>query len=143
MKQFNVIQYDFNHKKVIHYDVLPYFREEWNSKHHKEEKNKIKEAKSKELLRQWIISRSYYKFWGRCEYEHLIAPWPFGSYRIKKDLKKLLSPEFDIEKLDDSIKFYNILMQDMEKIDIHGQILMNIDIITDILYNEFELDENI
>lgn len=29
MKQFNVIQFDFTHKKVIHYDILPYFREEW------------------------------------------------------------------------------------------------------------------
>lgn len=34
-------------------------------------------------------------------------------------------------------------MQDMEKIDIHDQIMMNIDIITDILYNEFKLNENI
>ena len=31
-------------------------------------------------------------------------------------------------------------MQDMEKIDIHDQIMMNIDIITDILYNEFNLE---
>ena len=140
MVNFNVICYDFAHKKVIHYDILPYFREEWNGKYHKEEKNKIKETKSKELLRQWIISRSYYKFWGRCEYEHLVASWPFGSYKIKEDLKKLFITEFDIEKLDDSIKFYNILMQDMEKIDIHGQILMNIDIITNILYKEFNLE---
>ena len=140
MAKFNVIQFDFTHKKVIHYDVLPYFREEWNDKYHKEEKNKIKETKSKELLRQWITSRSSYRFWGKCEYEHLVASWPFGSYKIKEDLKKLFITEFDIEKLDDSIKFYNILMQDMEKIDIHGQILMNIDIITNILYKEFNLE---
>lgn len=140
MVKFNVIQFDFTHKKVIHYDILPYFREEWKNKYHKEEKNKIKETKSKELLRQWIINRSHYRFWGRCEYEHLVASWPFGSYKIKEDLKKLLTPEFNIEKLDDNIKFYNILMQDMEKIDIHDQIMMNINIITDILYNEFNLE---
>lgn len=142
MVKFNVIYYDFT-KKIIHYDVLPYFREDWNDNYHKEEKSKIKETKSKELLRQWIIRRSSYRFWGRCEYEHLVASWPFGSYKIKQDLKKLFTAEFDIEKLDDSIKFYNILMQDMEKIDIHDQIMMNIDIITDILYKEFELNENI
>ena len=140
MVKFNVIHFDFTHKRVIHYDVLPYFREEWNGKYHKEEKNRIKEIKSKELLRQWIIRRSSYRFWGRCEYEHLVASWPFGSYKIKRDLKKLFTAEFDIEKLDDSIKFYNILMQDMEKIDIHDQIMMNIDIITDILYKEFNLE---
>lgn len=140
---FNVLWHNFNTRKPEPYDILPYFRDEWKGKYHKEEKHKIKETKSKELLRQWIISRSSYRFWGRCEYEHLIAPWPFGSYRIKGDLKKILTAEFDIEKLDDSIKFYNILMQDMEKIDIHDQIMMNIDIITDILYKEFKLNENI
>lgn len=140
MVKFNVIHFDFTHKRVIHYDVLPYFIEDWNDNYHKEEKSKIKETKSKELLRQWIIRRSSYRFWGRCEYEHLVASWPFGSYKIKRDLKKLFTAEFDIEKLDDSIKFYNILMQDMEKIDIHDQIMMNIDIITDILYKEFNLE---
>lgn len=30
MKKFNVIQFDFNSKKVEHYNVLPYFREDWN-----------------------------------------------------------------------------------------------------------------
>ena len=66
MKQFNVIQFDFTHKKVIHYDVLPYFREEWKNEYHIDEKDKIKETKSKELLKQWIISRSKYMFWARC-----------------------------------------------------------------------------
>lgn len=109
MVKFNVIHYDSTHRKVIHYDVLPYFREEWNDKYHKEEKNKIKETKSKELLRQWIVSRSSYRFWGRCEYEHLIAPWPFGSYRIKEDLKKFLGPaQFIIENIKDYIYKYNI-----------------------------------
>jgi ribonucleotide reductase alpha subunit len=140
---FNVLWHNFNKRKPEPYDILPYFREEWNGKYHKEEKNKIKETKSKELLKQWITNRSSYRFWGRCEYEHLVASWPFGSYKIKEDLKKLFIAEFDIEKLDDRIKFYNILMQDMEKIDIHDQIMMNIDIITDILYNEFKLNENI
>lgn len=138
MKQFNVIQFDFN--KVIHYDILPYFREEWKNEYHIEEKNKIKETKSKELLKHWIIDRSRYRFWARCEYEHLVASWPFGSYKIKQNLKKILTSEFNIEKIDDSIKFYNILMQDMEKIDIHDQIMMNIDIITDILFEKFNLN---
>lgn len=139
MKKFNVIRFDFNSKKVKHYDVMPCFREEWNNKYHQDEKDDIKLTKSKEKLKAWIKRTAQYRFWAKCEYEHLVAPWPFGSYRIKEDLKKLLTPEFNIEKLDDSIKFYNILMQDMEKIDIYDQIIMNIDIITDILAEEFNL----
>lgn len=135
MKTFKVLLYDNN--KIEHYDVLPYFRNCWKEKYYKKEKTEIRNTKSKELLKKWIIDRSRYMYWARCQYECLIAHWPFGSYRIKEDLKKFLTPEFDIEKIDDSIKFYNILMQDMCKIDIHEQIMMNIDIITDILAEEF------
>lgn len=139
MKKFNVIQFDFNSKKVEHYDVLPYFRREWQDKYHQDEKADIKLTKSKEKLKAWIKRTAQYRFWAKCEYEHLVAPWPFGSYKIKEDLKKLLTPEFDIENFEHSLKFYNILMQDMEKIDVYDQIMMNIDIITDILAEEFNL----
>ena len=139
MKKFNVIQFDFHSKKVEHYDVLPYFRREWQDKYHQDEKDDIKLTKSKEKLKAWIKRTAQYRFWAKCEYEHLVAPWPFGSYKIKEDLKKLLTPEFDIENFEHSLTFYNILMQDMEKIDIYDQIMMNIDIITDILAEEFNL----
>ena len=38
-----------------------------------------------------------------------------------------------------NIEFINILTQDMSKIDIHEQVMMNIDVITDILYDEFKI----
>lgn len=136
MKTFKVLLH--NNNKIEHYDVLPYFRNCWKEKkYQKKEKQEIKESKSKGLLKKWIIDRSRYMYWARCEYECLIAHWPFGSYRIKEDLKKFFASEFDIEKIEDNIKFYNIIMQDMCKIDIHEQIMMNIDIITDILAEEF------
>ena len=34
----------------------------------------------------------------------------------------------------------NIIIQDMDKIDVHKQIKMNIDVIADILYKEFKLE---
>lgn len=135
MRTFKVLLYDNN--KIEHYDVLPYFRNCWKEKYQKKEKQEIKESKSKELLKKWIIDRSRYMYWARCEYECLIAHWPFGSYRIVGDLKKFFASEFNIEEIDDRIKFYNIIMQDMYKIDVHEQIMMNIDIITDILAEEF------
>jgi hypothetical protein len=139
--KFNVLIMDFNNKKVKSYDILPYFRGCWKEKYHKEEKNAIKEAstdkKKKILLKEWIEKRSKYMFWARCEYEFLTAPWPFGSKNITEDLKLFLKEEHDFDEYNDRIKFYNIIMQDMEKIDIHDQIMMNIDVITDILFNEF------
>ena len=46
-----------------------------------------------------------------------------------------------LEKIDDKIQLENIITESMEKIDVHKQIEMNIDIIVDILYNEFKLDK--
>lgn len=109
MKTFNVLLYDNN--KIEYYDVLPYFRNSWKEKYDKKEKQKIKDTKSKELLKEWIINRSKYMYWCRCQFECLIANWPFGSYRMKKDLKKLITSDFDIEKVDDSLKLYNIVEQ--------------------------------
>lgn len=139
MNKFHVLLYDQN--KVKHYDVLPYFRKEWKKKYNKKERTQIKAlpngAARKKLFKEWIRSQASYQYRARCQYEFLMASWPFGSYRINQDLKKFLTPEFNIDDYSQNIDFYNILMQDMEKIDIYDQIMMNIDVITDILYNEF------
>ena len=128
MKTFNVLLYKNN--KVEYYDILPYFRSEWKQEN-------LKNITDKEDFKQWVIGTSQYQFWARCEYEFLMASWPFGSYKINQDLNKFITSEFNINDYQQNINFYNILMQDMYKIDIHEQIMMNIDIIVDILWEEF------
>lgn len=135
-QKFNVLEYDFNSRKIKHYDILPYFRNIWKCKKHNAGKDEVKDKKT---LKKWIDDLAKYQFWARCEYEFLIGSWPFGSYQMKEDIKDFLSnnPNFDMAKIDDSIKFTNIIIQDMQKIDVYEQIKMNIDVITDILYKEF------
>ena len=77
-------------------------------------------------------------FWARCEYEFLIAPWPFGCKQMYDDLKIFL-PVYNIGDLGHDIKFCNIITRSMEKIDIHEQLMMNIDLIVDILKEEFKI----
>lgn len=135
MKQvFNVLWLNFSTKKVEYYDVLPYFRDCWNNKCYKEE---IKAIKSFDQLKDWIIGKSRYMYWARCQYEFLIAGWPFGGKRLKDDVKLLLASEFNIDDYDQCLKFENIIIKDMTKIDIHYQIMMNIDIVVNLLNNEF------
>lgn len=139
--KFNVLHLNFNKNEVEPYDILPYFRDCWKAKCYKKEVNKIKEAKSKnkriELLKNFIQDRSLYMFWARCEWEFLVAHWPFGSKQMYEDLKKFWKDYPDIDDYTNTIKLDNIIIQDMDKIDVHKQIMMNIDIITDILYKEF------
>lgn len=143
MKTFNVLLFD--NGKVEHYDVLPYFRDCWKNKNDwdKETKAEIKEKnrpdeKRKAFLKKWIIDKARYMFWSRCQYEFLMASWPFGSYRINQELKKFLTPEFDIDDYSQNNTFYNIIIKDMYKIDVYEQIMMNIDVVTDILFEEIK-----
>ena len=89
---FNVLHLNFNKNEVEPYDILPYFRDCWKAKCYKEEVNKIKETKSKnkriELLKNFIQDRSLYMFWARCEWEFLVAHWPFGSKQMYEEIKK-------------------------------------------------------
>ena len=108
--KFNVLEYDWHGRKATTYDVLPYFRNTWNGKFNFDKKNVV----DKKTLQEWIESTSRYMFWARCQYEFLMAPWPY-----KEDT----------------------LIKDMYKIDVHEQIMNNIDVITNILYEEFKIEK--
>ena len=133
---FNVLWLNFSTKKVEYYDVLPYFRDCWKDKCYKDE---VKAIKSFDQLKDWIISKSRYMYRARCQYEFLIASWPFGGKRLKDDMKSLLTTKFDIDNYGQCLKFENIIIKDMTKIDIHYQIMMNIDIVVNLLNNEFHV----
>lgn len=139
---FNVLLMGFNRKSVITYDVLPYFRREWKvSPYVWGEKYEKIDVKDKETLKQWVENKSRSQFWVQCEYEILIGKWPFGSYRMNEEIMEYLNnnPNFDMKNYKNNIDFNNIIIRDMSKIDVHEQIMMNIDVITDILVKEFKL----
>lgn len=134
--KFNVLLYNFSTHKVEHYDVIPYFIDSWNNNRFNKDK-----VKSKGDLKTWIKRASQYQFWARCQYESLLAAWPFGSKKMIDDIKKLIDSGVDISDYHYNIDLMNIITQDMVKIDIHDQIMMNIDVVTDLLSKEFEIYE--
>jgi hypothetical protein len=93
MKTFNVILYDFNARKFIPYDVIPYL-----VKCYKESRKK---PKTHEEFRKFIEGWSQYRWWSRCEYEIILSDWP--NSKIDK------------------------------KIDVHWQVMLNIDLITNLV----------
>jgi hypothetical protein len=66
-----------------------------------------------------------------------MASWPFGSHRMTEDMKEFLKTNPDIDNYDDDLRFCNIIIRDMVKIDVYEQLMMNIDILVDILNDEF------
>lgn len=135
--KFNVLMYKMG--KIEQYDVLPYLRSCWADK--KKYAREIRDnVKSKSDLKEWIRSKSSYMFRARCQYEFLMADWPFGNKQMYDDLKAFV-PGWKIGDYSQDIDFCNIIMRSMGKIDIYDQIMMNIDVIVDILYVEFKIDK--
>ena len=118
MKQFNVMLWDFNSDKLVHYDVIPYFQERYKERVERYKKYSKKEnfdvdndymfvPKTLDEFKKFVKNESMYQFWSRCEYEMIVHGWP-------------------VQKND-------------YKLDVHEQIMMNIDIVAEILYNENKL----
>lgn len=59
------------------------------------------------------------------------------DFCFREDVKQFLKSNPDIDNIDDNRKLKNIIIRDMVKIDTYEQIMMNVDIIIDILYDEF------
>ena len=50
------------------------------------------------------------------------------------EVKAFLINQPDIDNYEDNLRFCNIIIRDMVKIDVFEQLMMNIDILVDILY---------
>lgn len=131
MKEFNVLEYNCGEKRI--YNVYPTFVRAWNCKNYNFDADQVKNIGD---LKKWIERVSMYHFWAKCEHEFLIADWPFGSKSLVDGLKNI---DFQDESIDNNIKIRNIITSNMCKIDKHDQIMMNIDILTEMLAKEFNI----
>lgn len=135
-KTFNVLVINITTRKLEQYDVLKTFRRIWNGSGYNFDKDKVTDFES---LRSWIQRVSSYHFGYKTEWEFLIAEWPFGGYKFKQDMKQFLAnnPQLDLDDYSKNIDFINVIMKEMTKIDVNKQIMMNIDLVTEILLEEF------
>lgn len=129
-KKFYVLEFNCNTRKKGKYDILPYFRDMWRNKRKLFKRDDVKDKKT---LSEWIKNVSQYQYWARCEYEFLMASWPFGSKKLNEEITNFFKGDVNLFNTDDNIKFTNIILNDMYKIDIHEQLMMNIDVFAEIL----------
>ena len=87
-KKFNVITWNINTNKLEAYDVLPYFRREYD-------KAKDKPT-TKEEWKEFVKKEGMYQFWARCEYEVIISPWPVMDKQVKIDVWYQIENNIDI-----------------------------------------------
>lgn len=105
---FNVLIWDFNTDSLEHYDVLPYFRDCYNEC--------VKKSKNKNHIDYFNIPKTHDEFKKFIEDRSLYMFWSKCQW-------EMIIHGWPVRK-------------NNYKIDVHEQIMMNIDIITNILYNE-------
>lgn len=119
MKEFNVINYDINRKEFISYNIIPYLVSCYD------------DTKDKPItfddFKEFVKKESMYQWWSRCEYEIVLSPWPYISSPSERYDKK---GENDVEAWK---KHWNEHLKECQKIDIHYQVMMNLDIITSLV----------
>ena len=106
-KKFNVMRWDFNSDKLVPYDVLPYLREEVKERWERIIKDKNKTTGT------LTVDKLKELVEGASRYRF----WARCEY-------EMICHGWPVHKNE-------------HKLDIHEQIMMNIDVIVDILWNEF------
>lgn len=119
MRQFNVIVHNINSKEFEPYNIIPYLVSQY--------KKKEKKPKTFDEFKEFVKNESLYQWWARCEYEIILSPWPYTSSPSERWDKK---NEDDIEAWKEHWKKH---LKECQKIDIHYQIMMNLDVITALL----------
>lgn len=127
LKKFNVLFWNFNLDKLEHYDVLPYFRrcfEERSKEFKRFSKTKKYQKLSEEAKAEWLkyhfVPKTFEEFKKFVESESRYMFWARCEY-------EMIVHGWPVKK-------------DDYKLDIHEQIMMNIDIVAEILMNELNKD---
>lgn len=90
MKEFNVLRWEINGNKLVPYDVLPYFRREYN------ELKKSERPTTREQMAEFVKRKGMYRYWSRCEYEIIISPWPNQDKDVKIDVWAQIEMNLDL-----------------------------------------------
>lgn len=122
MKSFNVINFNFNAKQFEAYDVIPYFVNSYNDRVQKYHEIELEASMSKtqkefdeykDVLEYWKIPVSFHEFKKFIQDEARYQFWSRCEYEI-------ILVDWPCQKTE-------------EKWDIYDQIMMNLDIITQIV----------
>lgn len=112
METFNVLLWDFNRDELVHYDVLPYLMDRYEER----KKHSKKVGKGTELSKYWKVPETLDEFKEFIKDESMRQFWARCEY-------EMICHGWPVRKND-------------HKLDVHEQIMMNLDVIAGIMYDE-------
>ena len=115
MKKFNVLMWDFNHDELIQYDVIPYFRQRY--------KERVKRYKKYSKKENFDVDNEY-----------MFVPKTLDEFKkfVENESKYQFWSRCEYEMI---VHGWPVQKNDY-KLDVHEQIMMNINIVAEILYKE-------
>ena len=119
MREFNVIGYNINKKEFVPYNIIPYLVSQYKIKRDK--------PKTFDEFKKFVKNESMNRWWARCEYEVILSPWPYTSSPSEK-----AKEENNVEAWKEHWKKH---LDECKKIDVHYQVMMNLDVIAALLMN--------
>ena len=117
---FNVLTWDFNHDNLEHYDVLPYFRNAYAERKKRAKGKRVQKIveKNPDMKKYYGVPASFEEMKEYVRDESLYMFWSRCEW-------EMICHGWPARKND-------------YKIDVHEQIMMNLDTVTDILWKEIE-----
>ena len=112
MEKFNVLLWNFNRDELEYYDVLPYLRDRYEER----KKRSKKVGKDKEVSKFWKIPETLDEFKEFIKDESMRQFWARCEY-------EMICHGWPVRKND-------------HKLDVHEQIMMNLDVIAGIMHDE-------
>ena len=120
-QKFNVLTWDFNRDMLEHYDILPYFRNCYAERK--------KKAKGKRIQKIMEENPGMKKYYGvpvtRDELKEFVMSESRYNYWARCEYEMIIHG-WPVRKND-------------YKIDVHEQVMMNLDVIVDMLAKEFKI----
>lgn len=116
MREFNVIVHNINSGEFEPYNIIPHLVSQYQEKTNK--------PKTFDEFKKFVKNESLYEWWARCEYEIILGPWPYTTSPSERYDKK---GENDVEAWK---KHWKKHLNECQKIDVHYQVMMNLDVIT-------------
>ena len=93
IEPYYVLNWDDNKHTVENYNIMPYLIDEWKALKPKQRRETLMDF---DKVKDFILKKSMYQFWARCQYEIIISDWPCLKYKEKIDIYRQIEMNIDI-----------------------------------------------
>ena len=93
IEPYYVITWDFNKDQIERYNIMDYLINCYKAT---KKSKKLKTPETFEECKKFILDKSMYMYWSRCEYECIVHCWPVKKNEHKLDVYEQIEMNIDV-----------------------------------------------